>query len=218
MLNIQLGLRVLRVCHLFSPKRIQTLTNQERWAECGWEKGPYKYLISNDGNFHNHEIIPWINYVNDSIMASESTLSGWCPGLADSTSNRNLFSHKGESKSDLPAYAVLFSHPGKPVPMAFSLQTARTAHASRPVPRQPGPDPGCRGPGTPTARSGLREGWEDVCERNRLPSLENPGWEWERRRSRHQWVRHSANVCPQGEERTASSTQSPEETLSNLQD
>lgn len=30
-------------------------------------------------------------------------------------------SHKGESKSDLPAYAVLFSHPSKPVPVAFPL-------------------------------------------------------------------------------------------------
>lgn len=38
-------------------------------------------------------------------------------------------SHKGESKSDLPANAVLLSHPSKPVPMAAPLQTEQQMQA-----------------------------------------------------------------------------------------
>ena len=57
-----------------------------------------------------------------------------------------------------------------------------------------------------------------MCEKKKT-HLENPGEKQKRRGSRHEWVRHSPNVCPQGEYRTASSTQRPEETLSNhLQD
>lgn len=80
-------------------------------------------------------------------------------------------SHKGESKSDLPAYAVLLSHPSKPVPVAAPLQKEQQMQAVQCLASQartPGFQVSVGLESLPTPRRGAnREGWRYMCERKK---------------------------------------------------
>lgn len=138
------------------------------------QKNVEECLIPNDQNLHNHEII-CINWLQK--LFHNGCEKAHCLRMMPTRWQRiksQSLSHKGESKSDLPAYAVLLNHPASRSPWRLHFKQNSKCKAVQCLgsqARTPGFQ-GTVGPGIPATRgAGLTRRGGGTCVKEKKSHL-----------------------------------------------